>query len=276
MIDKTIITGIITRMLVILLGGYLVKVGWTDDRINAWINATADLMAGAAMIGFSFLWALWSRKKQTDKVIEQVQSGELPKPKKDDSPTLPGLQLLLPLLLSAVLFGGSGCQLMQANQQRSFLEDAEKAQASSLLVVETIWTVDNDNRDLMRQSFPAIHQLVEQSRREFPAVYIKAEAAIAAYRAIKTEQNQGDVTDTLQTVSDWSGKLKAALIQLYGNGVQAPKGKANVSVNFAPADGDGKGANVRQAAYGSLADQWRADARAGRRLAYTRDGLVQV
>lgn len=272
--DKALIAGIIARMLTTFVGGYLVKTGLADEASKAWVNNTADVLAGAIILFGNFIWAVWSRKRAETKTVEKVLSGELPKSPPDNTPqfTFPTKMILMPFLI--VMGFGTGCALRPGADK--FLTNAEKVQASTLTTAETVWAIDHENRAFMVTQLPAVHAIVEQSRREFPGAYRKLEGALAAYRLAKTTGAAGDVETSLGAVSEWAGTLRKALIDMYGGGVPT-KGSGNVLPNsFTDPDSGGKRPGLRAQFDRHLDQRWPNDGSRSWRAAQKGGSFVRL
>jgi hypothetical protein len=106
------------------------------------------------------------------------------------------------------------------------LVNAERGQALSLDTVEALWHIDYDNLDTMRQVLPDVHRWVEESRRDFPGDYRKAQDAIAVYRAARTVANENAMNSALEKIEQAAAVARRYIVQAHEKGLKAkPRSK---------------------------------------------------
>jgi len=72
--DKAVWVGWVSRMLLLALGGFFLRAGYSEDQVTAWLSGAAELIVGAAVVGLTMLWS-WYRTKQ-DKTAAAQGGGE--------------------------------------------------------------------------------------------------------------------------------------------------------------------------------------------------------
>ncbi len=60
---QTQLVGIIARVLMSIMGGFLINHGASTVQAQGWTGAIATAMAGVLVIVASIVWSLWGRKK---------------------------------------------------------------------------------------------------------------------------------------------------------------------------------------------------------------------
>lgn len=136
--------------------------------------------------------------------------------------------LILAAMLAITSIASPGCSIFNPSAAASGDPKADpvvvSAQATlrgSFAAIDSFITVDDQNRDLMRSKFPAVHAYAESLRASYPGHWRSSWQALDAWKAVQSPAAGDKLQDTLRTITALADQARTYLITLSANGLKA-------------------------------------------------------